>query len=392
MSRIDYWATTSTHEYVYQKAGEYYSDGKYGDALTLYRELMNSGVDDDLYYNAALCCNKLGEFKQAADYLEKSLALNDRRFDAFVLLAEIYSGANENSKAIYNYTRARALKPDYPPACLVLADLCQKQGMEFEAVYYRTKFLQFSKDKRTPEYRRLNNEINNARAEAGRYTVSGARALSRGDVITAVNEYRNAYRFYPADYDTNIGLARGLNDTGDFNGALRHFIRAAYLNNSDSRLFMYIASVYSKIRDYQRAYCFAKRYLNTLISAHNQAEYLKTIKTVNSLEPYSGSGNVSEETAENYFASNRYYEAYLEYENLSILSPEPDYNITVRFQLLELMVNPEKYWSKLYLKKAQSLYNSGKHQEANGFFSRVMDLSPQNSEEYKSARAQISYV
>ncbi len=392
MSRIDYWAGASTNEYVYDKAGEYYSNGNYDDALTLYRELMNSGVDDDLYYKSALCCNKLGDYNQAAEYLEKSLRLNDRRFDAFILLAEIYTMQGRNSGAIYNYTRARALKPDHLQTCISLSELYKKQGMEFEAVYYKTKFLQFSKDRRSPEYRSINTGINNALAEAVRYENSAARILARGNAVGAISDYRNAINIYPVSYNTNVGLARALNDSGDFNGALRYFIRALFLNNNDKMLLMYIASVYSRMRDYTRAYCFAKRYLNELVSAHNQAEYLKTIKTINSLQPYAKPESLSRSAAENYFSSNRYFEAYLEYENLSVISDNQESDIQIQLQLLDLMVNPEQYWAKLYIRKGQSLYNLGKMREADGFFARVMELSGPDSEEYKLARASISYV
>ncbi len=392
MSRIDYWASTSTHEYVYEKAGEYYIEGRYSHALKLYKELMNSGVDDSLYYNAALCCHKLNELKMAADYLEKSLTLNDRRFDAFVLLAEVYTSQGQYGKAIYDYVRARALKPDHAGVCLALSNLCKQYGMEFEAFYYKNKYLQFAKDKRNPEYKTINNELNAAIIEAGRYSNSGNSAFNRRDFVNAKKDYQKALKIYPADYNINLGYARLLNDLGDFDGALQYFIRALFLNNTDNRVYMHIASVYSKIRDYSRAYCFMKRYLNTLISEHNQPEYLKAIKTINSLETYAKSGNVSKIAAEDYFRLNRYFEAFLEYENLLILENALEAEIIARLQLLESMVNPEQYWSKLYLKKGQALYDSGKIREANEFFSRVMEISVPASGEYKTARSKISHV
>ena len=392
MSRIDYWATTSTHEYMYEKAWEYYSNGNYTDALTLYSELMNSGVDDELYYNAALCCNKLNKQEQAVEFLEKSLALNDRRFDGFILLAEIYTSLNSASKAIYNYTRARALKPDHSGACAALVDLYAKQGQKFESDYYRSRFLQYTKDKRSALYRSLNAENNNARAEAGRYFLTASRAFARGDLFTAKRDYKSGLDIYPADYESNFTYARVCNDLGDNTEAVKYFIRAMFLNNENAGLYMYIASVYSKLRDYSRAYCFLKRYLTLLVSTHNQAEYLKTIQSIKSLEPYSKNGSVSVSSAENYFNSNRYFEAYLEYGNLVILSEGKNSDIEVRLQLLELMVHPDTYWSKLYLRKGQALYDSGKIREANSFFSRVMEILPPNSSGYKLARSKITNV
>ncbi len=392
MSRIDYWATTSTHEYMNEKAWEYYSNGKYIDALTLYTELMNSGVDDELYYNAALCCNKLNKLQQSAEFLEKSLALNDRRFDGFILLAEIYTKLNFLKKAIYNYTRARALKPDHSAVCTALVELYTKSGQKFEAGYYRSLFLQYTKDKKSPLYRTLNSENNNARTEASGFFTAASREYTRGDLYAAGNDYRQGLSIYPADYENCFAYARLCNDSGDNTEALKYFIRAKFLNNENSELNMYIASAYSKLRDYQRAYCFLKRHLNSIAVVHSQREYLKTMKSIKSLEPHAKSGNVSAAAAENYFNSNRYFEAYLEYENLFILSEGTDSEIKIKLQLLELMVRPDIYWSKLYLKKGEALYTTGRIREANEFFSRVMEILPPNSSEYKIARSKIKNV
>lgn len=390
-SRINYLASTSTFGYVYEKAGEYYANGNYGDALILYRELMSSGVDDDLYYNAACCCEKMNNLDQAADYLEKSLKLNDRRFDGFVLLAEIYNKNGDFTKSIYNYTRARALKPDYTAGCLALSDLYKYKLMNFESIYYKNKFLQFTKDKKTHQYRNINQEVNRIRLESGRYSSNGMRAYSRGDLYTARQELVNAVRIYPLDYDTNYTIARVCNDLGENSEASKYFIRALFLNSSNTQIYMYLASVYSKMRDYTRAYCFTKRYLDLLLPNHNQQEYLKTIKTLKSLEPYAVN-NIAIDKAENYISSNRYFEGYLEYQNIKIISKEDNSEVDSRLQLLELMSNPESYWAKLYLKKGQSLYNAGNRQEANNFFSRVMEISLPASAEYKSAKSKLSYV
>ncbi len=392
MGRFEYVASSSTYDYMLEKAAEFYSEGNYSDALVLYLEIMNTGVDDSLYYQTALCYNKLNQRDKAVEYLEKSLALNDRRLSAFVLLAEIYSNSGDNKKAIYNYMRARAIKPDHSASILELAKHFSLMNKEFESVYFYNKFIQFAKDKKSMEYRRIVSDLNNRRTSASRNFSSGLREFTRGNLFASKNEFVRANELYPIDYETNYNLARVCNDSGDFNSALRFFQRALFLNDSDKKIYMYLASVYSKIRDYSRAYCFTKKYLDFVVKENNQAEYLKMIKTLKVFEPYKTSGNVSVDIAENYFSNNRYIEAKLEYECVLILQPELESELKSRVNLLNLIINPEKVLADLYIEKGKSLYNLGKIKEAESFFARVMEITPVNTPEYKLAKSRVGNV
>ena len=112
MSPYEYWASTSTHEYMRDRAKEYVAEQKFSDALLLYRELMITGVDPIIYYEAANCLYQLGDYVTAADYLEKSINLNDRRWSSFNLMGACYEKLGNTSRAIFAYSRARALKPE----------------------------------------------------------------------------------------------------------------------------------------------------------------------------------------------------------------------------------------------------------------------------------------
>ena len=89
--------------------------------------------------------------------------------------------------------------------------------------------------------------------------------------------------------------------------------------------------------------------------------------------------------------NNKYFDAMLEYENILILDND-NIDAKIQFQLYEGLSTPESSLSKLYNKTGNELLHAGKHKEANKFFTRVMEISQQNSDEYRFAKAKLTNV
>ena len=389
MTRHDYWASTSTHEYMRDRAKEYVAEQKFSDALLLYRELMATGVDPIIYYEAASCLYQLGDYINAADYLEKSVHLNDRRWSSFNLMGACYEKLGNTTRAIYAYTRARALKPDDTRITLLLAKLYSTKNMMFEATHLYSKFLQYSNDKRDENYRTVSRLLNEGRSSSDRNLMTANRAYSRKDLNSAKNSYQLATSNYPINYDANVGMARACHDTADYKNAIKYYLRALYINSRDSKILMQIAAEYSFLRDYTRAYCFIKRYLKTVVS--NQTEYLNAMKNLKMLEPHINCDGIT--SVESLYNNNHYLEAFYDCENIMILNEgNTPSDVRLKYQELEGMAYPEKTLSTLYNKTGLELYNSGKIKDANKFFTRVMEISTKDSEEYRLAKAKYSYV
>ena len=384
-SRFDYWASDSTYEYTLEKARECYDSGRYVDALILYQQVMTTGVDSDTYFEAACCYHKLAEYSRAVVLFEKSLQLNNRRWSAFVRLADCYYQLKEYKKAINNEMRARTLKPDDLLSILDLAKYYSANNMEFEAMFYKNRALQSIADKRDENYRKISAEISRGRAEADRHANSAYRSLQRKELVPAQTSYLQALKTYPISYESNFNLASVCRDLRNSKAAIKYFMRAMFINPREKRIFNLIASEYSKLADYTRAYCFIKRYLNTLITSSNQAEYLSAMKNLKALEPHINKDFKPQ--IDFYINENQYLEAFYEAENALILSETAE-NKKV-FQEYELLLYPEASLSKIYNKAGLDLYNSGKHKEANKFFTRVMEISSKESEEYKFAKARV---
>ena len=389
MAPHDYWASTSTHEYMRNRAKEYITEQKFSDALLLYRELMATGADSIVYYEAALCHYNLGTYIAAVELLEKSIQLNDRRWSSYNLLGACYEKLSQTDKAIYAYSRARGLKPDDTAVTLTLAKLYTSQKKTFEATYFYNKFLQYSKDKREENYRTVSRLLNDGRAASDRSLANASRAYGRQDYASAKTNYLQAVTAYPINPSANLGMARVCHDTADYNNAIKYFLRALFLNPKDSKILMQIAAEYSFLRDYTRAYCFIRRYLKTVVS--NQTEYLSAMKNLKMLEPHINCNGIT--NAENLYKSNQFLEAYYDFDNIIILNElntSPD--VRLRHQELESIIYPEITLSALYNKTGMELYKSGKFKEANKFFTRVMEISAKDTEEYRFAKAKFSYV
>lgn len=385
-SRFDYWASDSIYDEVLEKARDYYESGNYSDALKMYNELvMTTGVDADIYHEAGCCYYKLSEFSKAVAYFEKSLQLNDRRWNGFSLLAECYYNLKQYDKAIYNSLRARALKPESLQEILSLSKYYSENNMKFEGFYYLNKGFQLLTDKRNDEYKRISRILSGARYAADKFANSAYRAFSRKEFVSANNFYKQALNEYPISYDYNYNLAIINRDMRNSKESIFYFLRALFLNPRETRIYMHIAAEYSKLRDYTRAYCFVKRYINTLIANPNQAEYLSAMKNLKMLEPHinqSFSVDVS-----GLLATNKYLEAFYELESSLLIIDNPKSKIEL--EKLETMLFPEQSLSKLYNSKGADLYTQGRFKEANKFFTRVMEITAKDSAEYKFAKDRV---
>lgn len=385
-SRFDYWASDSTYEYTLEKARECYDSGRYGDALIMYHQLMSTGVDADTYFEAGCCYHKLLDYERAIILFEKSLQLNERRWSALTRLADCYYKLKEYNKAIHTGMRARTLKPDDLISTLELSKYYEENNRLFESMYYRLKVLQSISDKRDENYKKISKTLSTARQEAERHANSAYRSLGRKELVPAQTSYLQALKIYPISYETNYNLAMVYRDLGKPQNAITHFMRALFLNPREKRIYNLIASEYSKLKDYTRAYCFVKRYLNTLITSANQTEYLNAMKNLKLLEPH-----INKDFKTNpdiYVQTNSYIEAYYDAENQAIISETGDSQKIC--EVYATLLFPEETLSKLYNKTGANLFNSGKIKEANKFFTRVMEISAKDSEEYKFAQARLS--
>lgn len=385
-SRFDYWASDSTYEYTLDRARECYDTGQYADALILYRQLMANGVDSDTYFEAGCCYHKLTDYPHAATLFEKSLQLNNRRWSAYIRLADCYYQLKDCKKAIHNGMQGRTLRPDDLLELLNLAKYYDANNMGFKSMYYKNRALQSITDKRDENYRKISREITEGRNESNRYSNSAYSSLQRKELVPAHTSYLQALKTYPISYETNYNLALVCKDLNKPNLAIKYLMRALFLDSREKRIYKVIASEYSKLRDYTRAYCFVKRYLNSLISNPNQAEYLNTMRNLKALESHIDKNFTP--NIDFHIESNQYIEAFYEAENALILSNTTENK--KRFQEHELLLFPESSLSKLYNKTGLELYNSGKYKEADKFFTRVMEIAKKDSEEYKFAKARAS--
>ena len=67
-------------------------------------------------------------------------------------------------------------------------------------------------------------------------------------------------------------------------------------------------------------------------------------------------------------------------------------NVARRIQMLKCFINPEPGLVRTCLAKGGAYYSSGNYQVSNKYFSKVLLLASQDSEEYKIAKSRVTNV
>ena len=153
-----------------------------------------------------------------------------------------------------------------------------------------------------------------------------------------------------------------------------------------------LASVYINLGDYTAAYCSMRRLLPLVI--HNQVEYLNVMRTINELDAtfdelsYQG----HKEWADKYYEDNNYHLALMEYENCQIMKKTTGDGVTNRIQKIKSFLNPEPGLIRTCLAKGGTYYSTGDYRESNKYFTKVMLLAKEDSEEYRLAKSRVMNV
>lgn len=114
----------------------YFSDQRYGDAITLYQNLLDQNILElkglSLEERVGKAYSMIGDFEKALPYLEAALKkeeTDDRLFEAAFVNIQL----KEDQKATEYLQKLRELNPDYEALYLYLAELLSEQELIEEA-------------------------------------------------------------------------------------------------------------------------------------------------------------------------------------------------------------------------------------------------------------------
>ena len=140
------------------------------------------------------------------------------------------------------------------------------------------------------------------------------------------------------------------------------------------------------------AFCCMKRILPLVIA--NQKEYLDIIKTTKEMQLRFGENAEIKhlELADKYYSDNNYFMSLFEYENGILINPSLQALYDDKIQRIKSFLKPEERIIKTCFEKGNFYHSGGDYLTSNKYFTKIISLSDENSQDYKIAKSRIVNV
>ena len=178
----------------------------------LYKNVQNSPMDADSYYEFAYELHKANKIDDAIVYYLQTIKLDNSKIDAYINLSQAYRQKKNYADAYSIIQKAQSLAPDN--------ELVKKQ---FDIV--------------AKEY------------AANNYTIASS-AFQSGDYQRAISEYM---KITPATVDSLIGIAASYQSLKNNEKAIEYYKKAMDLDSKNSDIPYYIASIYANQNNFEQA-------------------------------------------------------------------------------------------------------------------------------------------
>lgn len=190
----------------------------------LYKNVQNSPMNADSYYEFAYELHKANKINDAIVYYIETIKLDKNKIDAYINLSQAYRQNKKYADAYDVIQKAKVIAPNNELVNKQL-ELCKK------------------------EY------ASNA------YSIA-SNAFQSGDYEKAIIEYK---KINPATADSYIGIAASYQSLKDNTQAIQYYKKAMELSPSNDELPFYIASIYANINDFENA----KQYIEISLSKNS---------------------------------------------------------------------------------------------------------------------------
>lgn len=187
----------------------------------LYKNVQNSPMNADSYYEFAYELHKANKIDDAIVYYIQTIKLDKNKIDAYINLSQAYRQKKNYIDAYDVIQKAMAIEPNN--------ELVKKQ---FDIV--------------AKEY------------AANNYTIA-SNAFQSGDYQKAIVEYM---KITPATVDSLIGIAASYQSLKNNAQAIEYYKKAMNIDNKNSDIPYYIASIYANQNDFEKASEYIQASLN----------------------------------------------------------------------------------------------------------------------------------
>lgn len=207
----------------------------------LYKNVLNSPMNADSYYEFAYELHKANKIDDAIVYYLETIKLDNKKIDAYINLSQAYRQKKQYNEALGIIQKAKTLAPD------------NEQVLK----QYDTVTKEFASNK---------------------YTVA-SNAFQSGDYNRAISEYK---LINPQTQDSLIGIAAAYQALGNNDEAVNYYKQAMALAPKNADIPFYIASIYANKNDLVNA----KKYIESSLSinpnniqAKDLAQYINDKQT-----------------------------------------------------------------------------------------------------------------
>ena len=306
----------------------------------LYKNVQNSPMNADAYYEFAYELHKAGKIDDAIVYYNQTIKLDKNKTDAYINLSQAYRQKKDYNNAYAVMQKAIELSPDN--------ELVKKQ---FEAV---------SKDYIANSYN------------------SASNAYESGDYKQAIEEYK---KINPATAESLLAIAVCYQSLNDNAHAIEYYKKAMELDTKNADIPYYIATIYANEDDITNADTYIKMalsknsnhskakelanyiaekqsegLLSDAVKLYEAQKYTEAIEIFDKvLKATPTNGNVYYYRALSYDAVNEPKKAIEDYKSVLKYTPETTiayYSIAVDYDAIENYQSAKEYYQK-YVEKTE---------------------------------------
>ncbi len=115
-------------------AKAYYMNNEYSKSIKMYKQALQFGENDDIYYSLALAYKKAGKTDNVIECYKKAINLNSSNYNALYNLTIAYKDANDTDNAILCAKKCLAIKADDEDIYAMMSGFYEESGDLLQAV------------------------------------------------------------------------------------------------------------------------------------------------------------------------------------------------------------------------------------------------------------------